>query len=64
MIKWVKNLLSVWQRKNTGKRCEISSKLIIKTPGRCNRRSPEVFMVNFEHIAHFFLLFLLLNLCR
>ena len=39
---------------NTRLRCEICSKLTIKTPG--------VFVVNFEYISHFALLFLLLTL--
>ena len=46
--------VSISQRKNTRQRCEISSKLTIKTPGRCNR----VFTVNFEHISHLCLLYL------
>ena len=45
--------------KNPRKRCEICSKLIIKTPER--RRSGD-FIVNFEHISHLFLAFLLLTL--
>ena len=40
--------------RNSRKRCEICSKLTIKTPG--------VFIVNFKHISHLFLLFLLLTL--
>ena len=40
--------------RNNRKRCEICSKLTIKTPG--------VFIVNFKHISHLFLLFLLLTL--
>ena len=43
---------------NTRKRCEICSKLTMKTP---ERRST-VFIVNFEHISHLFLVFLLLTL--
>ena len=38
--------------RNTRKKCEIFSKLTIKT----------VFIVNFENISHFFLVFLLLTL--
>ena len=41
------------------KRCEICSKLIIKT---AERRGSGVFIVNFEHISHLFPLFLLLTL--
>ena len=40
------------------KRCELCSKLIIKTPKRRQWRCSGVFIVNFEHISHFFLLFL------
>ena len=46
--------------RNAGKRCEICSKLTIKTPERCVRTG--VFIVNFEHISHLVLLFLLLTL--
>ena len=42
--------------RNTRKRCEICSKLTIKTP--------DVFIVNFEHIVHLVLVFLLLNLSK
>ena len=42
--------------KITGKRCEICSKLKIKS---IERRS-DVFIVNFDHISHLFLVFLLL----
>ena len=41
---------------NTRRRCEICSKLTIKTPS--------VFIVNFEHILHLVLVFLLLTLSR
>ena len=41
--------------------CEISLKLTITTPERRQRRSG-VIIVNFEHISHFFLVFLLLTL--
>ena len=47
----------------TGKRCEICSKLTIKTERRHLRRS-NVFIVNFEHISHLFLEFLLFTLNR
>ena len=38
------------------KKCEICSKLTIKTPERrhCRRSRSAVFIVNFEHILHFF----------
>ena len=41
---------------------EISSKLTIKTPEQRYRRRSGVFIVNFEHIPRFFLVFLFLNL--
>ena len=47
--------------KNTRKSYEICSKLMIKPPERCRRRSG-VFVVNFAHISHLFLVFLLLTL--
>ena len=45
--------------RSTRTRCEICSKLTIKTP---KRRGSGVFSVNFEHISHFVLVFLLLSL--
>ena len=42
--------------RNTRKSCEICSKLTIKTPER------RQFIVNFEHISHLVLVFLLLTL--
>ena len=47
--------------KNNRKRCEICSKLTIKTTERHWRRS-DVFIVNSEHISLLFLVFLLLTL--
>ena len=44
------------------KRCEICSKLTIKTPERRQWRHSGVFIVNFEHISPLFLVFLLLTL--
>ena len=46
--------------KSTRKRCEICLKLTIKTPERRYWRCSGVFIVNFEHISHLFLMFLLL----
>ena len=40
--------------RNTRKRYEICSKLIIKTPERRQWRGPGVFIVHFEHISHLF----------
>ena len=52
-------LLKVNNR-NTRTRCKICSELI-KTLKRCHWRRSRVFIVNFEHISHFFLVFLLLT---
>ena len=46
-------------KRNTRKRCKICSNLTIKTP---ERRRSDAFIVNFEHISHLFLVFLLLPL--
>ena len=45
-----KSYLLKVNNKNNRKKCEICSKLIIKTP---ERRSV-VFIINFEHISHLF----------
>ena len=50
--------------RNTRKRCELCSKLTIKTPELRHWRRFGVFIVNFEHISHLFLGFLLLTLRR
>ena len=50
---------------NTRTRCELCSKLTIKTPERrhwCRWCGSGVFIFNFEHISHLVPLFLLLNL--
>ena len=47
------NLFKVNNR-NARKWCEICSKLTINTPERRQWRHPGVFIVNFEHISHFF----------
>ena len=54
-------LLKVNNR-NTRTRCEICSKLTINTPERRHWRPSGVFIVNFEHISHLVLVFLLLTL--
>ena len=54
-------LLKVNNR-NTSTRCEICLKLTIKTPERRHWRRSSVFIVNFEHILHLVLVFLLLTL--
>ena len=48
--------------RNTRARCEICSKLTIKTPERHQWHRSGVFIVNFEHISHLVLVFLLLTL--
>ena len=47
--------------RNTRKGWEICSKLTLKTPERRRWRCSGVFIVNFEHISHLFLMFLLLK---
>ena len=47
---------------NTRTRCQICSKLIIKTPERCQWCRSSVFIVNPKHISHLILVFLLLTL--
>ena len=48
--------------RNTRARCEICSKLTIKTPERCHRRRSGVFIINFENISHLVLVLLLFTL--
>ena len=50
--------------RNTRTRCEICSKLTIKTPERHHWRRSGVLIANFEHISHLVLVFLLLPLNR
>ena len=52
-------LLKVNNR-NTGTRSEICSKLTVKI----QRRRSGIFIVNFEHISHLILVFILLTLSR
>ena len=52
-------LLKVNSR-NTRARCEICSKLTVKIPERRQCRPSGVFIVNFEHISEFIIVFLLL----
>ena len=47
---------------NTRTRCEICSKLTIKTPERRSWRRSGVFIVNFEHISHLVLVLLWITL--
>ena len=55
--------MSKINNRNTRTKCEINSKLTIKTPERRRRRSG-VFIVNLELLSHFFLVFILLTLSR
>ena len=48
--------------RNTRTRCDICSKLTIKIPERCHWGRSGIFIVNFEHISHLFVVFLLLTL--
>ena len=48
--------------RNTRTRCEICSKVTIQTQERRHWRRSGVFIVNFEHISHLALVFLLLTL--
>ena len=41
---------------------QLTIKLTIKTPERCQWRRSGIFIVNFEYISHIFLVFLLLTL--
>ena len=54
------NFMFKVNNRNTRTRCETCSKLTIKITGR---RSG-IFVVNFEHIPHLVLVFLLLTLSR
>ena len=49
-------------KRNTRIKCDICSKLTIKTLARRQWRRSEVFIVNFEHILHLTLVFLFLTL--
>ena len=50
--------------RNTRARCEVCSKLIIKTLERHHWGHSGVFIVNCEHISHFVLVFLLSTLSK
>ena len=54
--------LLIVNKRNTRTRCEICSKLTIKIPERRHLCRFGIFIVNFEHISHFVLEFLLLTL--
>ena len=48
--------------RNTRTRCKICLKLTIKAQERSQWHRSDIFTVNFEHISHLFLVFLLLTL--
>ena len=50
--------------RNTRTRCETCSKLTIKIPERRHWRRSRIFIVNFEHVSHLVLMFLLLTSSR
>ena len=50
--------------RNSRARCETCSKLTIKTPEQRHWRRSSVFIVDFQHISHLVLVFLLLTLHR
>ena len=56
----VGNYMFKVNNRNTRTKCEICSKLTIDT----TERRYCVFIVNFEHVSHLVLVFLLLTLCR
>ena len=60
----VGNYMLKVNNRNTRERCEICSKLTIKTPEGSHWRRSGVFVVNFEHISHLVLVYLLLTLSR
>ena len=59
-----RNYMSKVNNTDTRTRCEICSKLTIKTLERSQWRHSGVFIVNFEHILRLVQLFLLLTLSR
>ena len=75
MFNWVLNTLLITfiqypagiyllkvNNRNTRTRCEICSKLTIKIAERRHWRRSGIFIVDFEHISHLVLVFLLLTL--
>ena len=50
--------------RNTRTRCEICSKLLIKIPERRQWCRSGAFIVNFKHVSHLVLVFLLLTLSK
>ena len=58
------NYIFKLNNRNTRTRSKMCSKLTIKTPEQCHWCRSGVSIVNFEHISHLFLVFLLLTLSR
>ena len=58
----VGNYMFKGNNRNTRATCEICSKLTIKTPERRYWHCSGVFIVNFEHISHLVLVFILSTL--
>ena len=58
-INYPANSCSKSPKETLDKKCEIYLKLTIKTPEQCQWGWSGVFIVNFEHILHIFLGFLL-----
>ena len=54
--------MSKVNKRNSRKRCEICSKLTIKASERRQWLRCGIFALNFQHISHFFLMFMLLTL--
>ena len=56
------------KNRNTGKRCEICSKLTMRIPEQLqelrHRRRSGIFVVSFEHFSQLYIFFLLLALSR
>ena len=50
--------------RNSKTGCEIYSRLTIKTPERHHCGRSGVFIVNFDHISHLFVVFLLISFSR
>ena len=61
IIKVAGNYMFKVNNRNTRTRCEICSTLTIKIPERRRSRSG-IFVINFEHISHLVLVYLLLTL--
>ena len=65
VFKFPKNIyLFKVNNRNTRKRCKICSKLMLKTPKRRHWHCSSVFIDNFEHLSHLFLVLLLSTISR